>query len=162
MNQSSGSWGAGMRRAVACVGLVAALCALAAAGCRTKRQSALYRFDSETRGWVVIVFNQPKAPPLPMQGDALLLDVPRSGLLSTSTKSPVGYARDAFLVRYPDGSDKPLPPDSIRANHVGTSTLGDGKPLEFETMFLGSEAELRAGESEERALSRARTTLLPQ
>jgi hypothetical protein len=150
---------AGMRqwwfRAFAAV----AVALLLVAACRTKRQSKIYRLDSETRGWVVIVFNQPKAPPLPTQGDALLLDVPKSGLLFTSTKSQDGYARDKFLVRYPDGREAPLPFDDLRAHHVGVSTWEDGKPIDSEMFFLGTRAELEAAEKDDKALARARAAL---
>jgi hypothetical protein len=150
---------AGMRqswfRALAAVAVVLLL----VAACRTKRQRMIYRLESETRGWVVIVFNQPKAPPLPTQGDALLLDVPKSGLLFTSTKSPVGYARDKHLVRYPDGREVPLPLDDIQANSVGASTWEDGRLIEFEIFFLGTRAELEAAEKDDKALARARAAL---
>lgn len=119
----------------------------------------VYRLDSETHGWVAIVFNRPEAPPLPLQGDDLVIDVPRSGVVSTSTKSPVGYARDKFLVRHPDGREEPLSFDAIRANHVGTSTWGDGKPMEHEVFFLGTKAELEAAETQDEMLARVHAAL---
>ena len=119
----------------------------------------VYRLDSETRGWVVLVFNRPEAPPLPMQDGRLIVDVPRSGVASTSTKSPVGYGQDSFRIRYPDGRESLLPRDSIRANHVGTSTWGDGKPMEHEMFFLGTRAELEAAEKQDDVLSRVRSML---
>lgn len=94
-----------------------------------------------------------------MQDGDLIIDVPKSGVVATSTKSPVGYARDTFVLRYPDGYEAPLPSDSIRANHVGTSTWGDSKPMECEVFFIGTRAELEAAEKQDDVLSRVRAML---
>ena len=136
-----------------------ALVLLVSVACRTKRPPLVYRLDSETRGWVAIVFNRPEAPPLPEQGGAFFIDVPKSGVVSTSAKSPVGYARDAFLVRYPDGREVPLSMDAIRANHVGHSTWEDGKTIEYEVFFVGTRAELDAAETQDDMLTRVRASL---
>lgn len=135
--------------------LVGSAClVLLVVACRAKRPGIVYRLDSETRGWVVIVFNRPEAPPLPIEDGRLIIDVPKAGVAITGTKSPVGYARDKFLVRQPDGREAPLPFDSIRANHVGATTVGDGKPMEHEVFFVGSRGELEAAEKEDDVLSR--------
>jgi hypothetical protein len=141
-------------RALAGIACLLALLVVAVVACRTKRPGMVYRLDGETRGWVVIVFNRPEAPPLPMQDGRHIVDVPRSGVAITGTQSPVGYARDTFLVRQPDGREAPLPLDSIRANHVGATTLGDGKPMEHEVFFVGSRGELEVAEKEDAVLSR--------
>jgi hypothetical protein len=137
----------------------AACLTLLVAACRTKRPGTVYRLDSETRGWVVIVFNRPEAPPLPMLDGRLLIDVPRSGVAVTSTKSPVGYGQDVFRIRYPDGREAPLSFDSIRSNNVGTLTLGDGKRIEHEVFFVGTRDELLATEKEVDVLTRVYATL---
>jgi hypothetical protein len=139
---------------MACVAVAFAMLAFAA--CRTKRPSIVYRLDSETRGWVVIVYSRPEAPPLPKQGDAFLIEVPKSGVVSTSTKSPVGSASDTFLVRYPDNREEPLPSDAIQTHHLGRTMWENGKWLEHETFFLGTRAELDSAETEDQALSRIR------
>jgi hypothetical protein len=69
--------------------------ALLFVACRTKRPGIVYRLDSGVRGWVVIVFNRPEAQPLPMQAGAFVIDVPSSGVVSTSTKPPIGSASDS-------------------------------------------------------------------
>lgn len=152
----AGVWPGG-RRAVA--GLVCLT--LLVVACRTKRPGMVYRLDSETRGWVVIVFNRPEAPALPVQDGRLIIDVPPSGVAITSTKSPVGSARsDEFRVLRPDGREAPLPLESIRANHVGATSIGDGRPMEHEVFFVGTRAELEAAEKEDDVLSRV-YALLP-
>jgi hypothetical protein len=154
-NRRAAGVGPGWRRA-----LVGAAClTLLVAACRTKRPGTVYRLDSETRGWVVIVFNRPEAPPLPMLDGRLLIDVPKSGVAVTSTKSPVGYGQDVFRIRYPDGRESLLPSDSIRANHVGTLTRGEGKRIEHEMFFVGSRAELSAAEKDLDVLRRVYATL---
>jgi len=136
-----------------------ALVATLVVACRHSRPSHIYRLDSETRGWVVIVFNRAEAAPLPRQGDALLIDVPKSGVLVTSTPSPVGAAKDAVLVHHPDGHEEQRAWDTIQAQHAGALTRGAGKPMEYESFFLGSPAELAAAETEDQALARVHATL---
>lgn len=148
--RGAGDW-PGWCRALLCM----ACLALLVVACRTKRPGMVYRLDSETRGWVVIVFNRPEAPPLTTQNGRLIIDVPRSGVAITSTTSPVGVSRDdEFLVRHPDGREAPLPLDSIRANHVGALTVGDGKRMEHEVFFVGTRAELQVAEKEDDVLTR--------
>lgn len=133
--------------------------ALSFVACRTKRPSIVYRLDSGVRGWVVIVFNRPEAAPLPMQGGAFVIDVPSSGVVSTSTKPPIGSASDRFVIHGADGRERPLPADSIQAHHLARSKRGDDDWIDFETFFFGSRAEMRAAESEDHALARARALL---
>jgi hypothetical protein len=94
-----------------------------------------------------------------MQGDAFLVEVPKSGVVSTSTKSPAGTAHDTYLVRDPDGRERPLPDGSIRVHHLGGSKRGDGEWMEYEAFFLGSQAELDAAETEDQVLERVRVAL---
>jgi hypothetical protein len=154
-NRRAAGVGPGWARA-----LVGAAClTLLVVACRTKRPGKIYRLDSETRGWVVIVFNRPEAPPLPMLDGRLLIDVPKSGVAVTSTKSPVGYGQDVFRIRYPDGRESLLDYDSIRAHTVGTSQRGDAKRIEIEVFFVGTRAELASAEKKDDVVSRVHTML---
>lgn len=123
------------------------------------RPDLVYRFDAGTRGWVVIVFDRPEAQPLPKLGDAYLMDVPRSGVLVTSTRQWVGRGRDVFRRRDASGRESPVSPELIRAHRTGVRKTDGGTPIEYEVFFVGTEAELGVAESDGAALSRALATL---
>ena len=129
---------------------------LCAAACDrgAKRPDLIYRVDAAVRGWVVIVFDQPAAPALPMAGDACVIDVPRSGVLVTSTRQWVGRGHDIFRTRGDDGREAVLSSDLVRAHRTGVRTA-EGRSIDYELFFIGTKAELEAAESDDAALSRA-------
>jgi hypothetical protein len=138
------------------------LFAFAAVGCRcgSDRPKFIYRLDRETKGWVVIVLDRPGAPALrDAGGNAFTVDIPKSGVVVTSTKAQVGIARDEFWIRNPSGQDEPLQESSVHAEHIGWTRKGDGKPMEYDIFFIGTEAELKAAEPEEAFVARVYASL---
>jgi hypothetical protein len=120
----------------------------------------IYQLDADLKGWVVIVFSHDGAAPLTKVGDdAYLVTVPRSGVLMTSTQMEAGRATDRFIVRNPNRTETPMPATRLRANQTGWERKGDGKPMEYEVFFVGSEDELRAAEPSERVVSRVYESL---
>ena len=60
------------------------------------REGKKYLFPEEYRGGVCITYEKEGAPPLKVEGDALVLKVPRSGIIETSSRitiveNPNGY-----------------------------------------------------------------------
>jgi hypothetical protein len=131
-----------------------------ALGCEHHRDSLLYRLDSETRGWVVVVFNHTGAAPLARLDDgSYLVPIPKSGVITTSTNLADGRAADRFIIRHSTGEEEALSATSLRANQTGWERRVDGKPMEYEVFFIGSDDELRAAEPSEAVVSRIFSSL---
>ena len=62
-------------------------------------------------GWMVLVFNQKKAPPAPTEGGAIIFKFPGSGVLKASSRGPEPGARKTYVYYSSDGSVRDVPMD---------------------------------------------------
>jgi hypothetical protein len=78
----------------------------------------LYELPSGFKRWVVVHFEDPSCPPLHKQGVFLVVPVPSSGQVCTSTRHPEGWIYYRFEYLQPNGKREPL---SLRS---GTDPAG--------------------------------------
>ena len=64
------------------------------------REGKKYLFPEEYRGWVCITYEKEGAPPLKIEGNALILKVPKSGLIETSSRSTIVPAEGYYVPTY--------------------------------------------------------------
>lgn len=103
-----------------------------------------WEFPAELRGWVVVQYNNASCPPLSGDGIYLVVSVPISGFLCTSSDPPQGwvYARytsvdpDEQTARIPAG-DNGGPRNIVMVWELGTE--GDGSRQYY---FIGTRDEL--------------------
>lgn len=60
-------------------------------------------------GWLVLVYNQKKAPPVTTKDGAAVFKFPSNGILQTSSPGPEAAARRTFFYYSPDGSEHRVP-----------------------------------------------------
>lgn len=98
-------------------------------------------------GNVKIVFGVEGAPELALDDEGYrVIEIPRTGLLETSTPIEYGHAEDLFLRRLPGGQMQELTPRYISDRKVGR--LGDNK----EFFRLATELEARDARYREEGL----------
>lgn len=64
------------------------------------REGKKYLFPEEYRGWVCITYEKKGAPPLEIEDDALVLKVPKSGVIETSSRSTIVQAEGYYVPTY--------------------------------------------------------------
>lgn len=68
----------------------------------------LYEIPGAYKGWMVIHYEDPSCPPLPTKGIFLVVAVPASGRLCTSSEHPGGLVYSEFEYVYSGGKREPL------------------------------------------------------
>src|SRR5205823_14383647 len=68
-----------------------------------------YEFVGGFSRWVVVQFQDPSCPPLRSDGLFLVVSVPTSGKVCTSTARPQGWIYYRFAYIYPNGQREALP-----------------------------------------------------
>jgi len=59
-----------------------------------------YLFPEGYRGWVCITYDKPGTPALKIEGDALVLKVPKNGVIETSSRSTIVDAKGTHVFTY--------------------------------------------------------------
>jgi hypothetical protein len=95
------------------------------------------------KGWMCVDFGVVGAPPLPREGDALVIRPRQGEVLSTSDKTDALFSYgEAWFEVY--GERRPLPDDvTVQA---GTSRTGNTEPTERRCAFVGTFEEREAAE----------------
>jgi len=68
-----------------------------------------YEFAEGFKGWLSIRFEDPTCPPLRSQGIFLVVSVPSSGHVCTSTRHPNGWVYYRFEYVHPNDTRTPIP-----------------------------------------------------
>ncbi|HEY4766693.1 MAG TPA: hypothetical protein VIH75_23680 [Candidatus Sulfotelmatobacter sp.] len=98
------------------------------------------------RGWVRVEFEIPGAPPLPAQAGQIVLKIPPTGLLRTSSSEQYGWAEDDYVF-YASGGLQPIPDSGAgkliwgkinNSEHSGSS----GK-RSYEEFFVGTQQQFK-------------------
>ena len=115
------------------------------------REGKKYLFPEEYRGWVCITYEKEGAPPLEIEGDTLVLKVPKSGIIETSSRStivenPNGYHVPTYS-KYFYYSDKGVREAKEVAMGGGHTTYKKGSK-EFTSCFWISTKEKIESDSE--------------
>jgi hypothetical protein len=96
-------------------------------------------------GWVRVEFEVAGAPALPVEDGQLLLRVPSTGLLETSSPEEYGWVKDNYAF-YSNGGLRPIPksgPSRLiwgKINGEATNSAGRRK---YEEFFVGTEKQYR-------------------
>ena len=64
------------------------------------REGKKYLFPEEYRGWVCIIYEKEGASPLKIEGNALILKIPKSGIIETSSQSTIAQAEGYYVPTY--------------------------------------------------------------
>jgi len=148
--------GIGVRRALAIgTSLVAGLCwfwiwfvAGISMGPIVTRHPVKYLIPDGYIGWVVVSYNEPTAPPLPIVKGEIVCKFPANGILRTSSLLEGGWAKDEFFYYFTDGSLHQLRDSSwvnggmIWDGSVSYELPAGGIPKQFDQLyFVGSEEQ---------------------
>ncbi len=102
-----------------------------------------YEFPGGFRRWVVVHFEDPSCPPLPSRGAFLIISVPTSGHVCTSTRHPDGWIYYRFEYVYPNGKRESLPLHSgvDPPGKVQVYRLTYNQKEKWEVDFVGTKEE---------------------
>jgi hypothetical protein len=100
----------------------------------------LYRFPGDYRGWAGVRYNDPGCSPLRKEGWYLVLKFDASGRACTSSSVPGGWRYERYEYVYADGRRKKL---SGIHNDIWPVGVSGSQAPQIETLFVGSEAELK-------------------
>ena len=126
-------------------------------GCdgRPHTTPVVYELPVDLTGWVVIEFEVPSAPPLPMIGKERVIVVPRDGYLATSSRQEFGILHLRYVAVDADGRRTPLvdasldretgpgaatrtyPQPVVCCSESGVGSRGTGAQRKFEGFYVG-------------------------
>ncbi len=101
------------------------------------------------RGWVRVEFEVPGMPSLPTEAGQIVIEIPPSGTLRTSSPEQYGWARDTYVFYsnvHSNAGEQPIP-DSGPARLIwgkinGEESSSSGK-RKYEEFFVGSEQQYK-------------------
>ena len=64
------------------------------------REGKKYYLPEKYRGWVCITYEKEGAPPLDIEGDALIIKIPENGRLETSSRATIAYSEGYYVPTY--------------------------------------------------------------
>jgi hypothetical protein len=155
-----GLLGVGIRRALAVgTSLVAGTCWLwisfvagLSMGPVVARHPVRYLIPDGYIGWVVVSYNEPTTPPLPVVKGEIVCKFPVGSVLRTSSALESGWAKDEFFYYSVDGSLHRLKDTSwggggmIWDGSVSSEQPTEGVAKQFEeSYFIGSEEQFHRG-----------------
>jgi hypothetical protein len=128
-----------------------AVITLAHLACETKPPE-IYEIPDGYRGWVEIRAKRPACAPLPKSGDALLFQIPPSGVLCTSSPINAGLGREEFYYvkngRRVRLQNSAADPNLMiwAVNYYGSGGSGPDYEAEHDRMrfFVGTERDCQA------------------
>jgi hypothetical protein len=97
------------------------------------------------RGWVHVEFEIPGLPPLPMEGGQIVIKIPPSGILRTSSPEQYGWARDTYVF-YSNASLQPIPdsgPARLIWGKINGEETGSSGKRKYEEFFVGTEQQYK-------------------
>jgi hypothetical protein len=98
------------------------------------------------RGWVRVEFEIPGAPPLPAEAGQIVLKIPPTGLLRTSSPEQYGWAKDDYVF-YASGGLKPIPDSGagklIWGKINSTVESGSSGKRRYEEFFVGTQQQFK-------------------
>jgi hypothetical protein len=114
---------------------------------KNQRHPSEYLLPDGYVGWVVIHYGQRGAPPLPIVGEDVLLNIPKTGELQTSSQEEFGEAQDHYYYKLPDGTLYALPENRwgkhgmMWADSSGIFEGANGSEDHIEQFFIGTESQ---------------------
>lgn len=112
-----------------------------------ERTPSRYVLPDAYVGWVVIHFQQPGSPPVPLHDGNLEFDFPRNGVVRTSSQQQFGSARDHYFYRSSSGALNELKDTGwggggmIWDESSGTTEVPGEPDDRTEQFFVGTESQ---------------------
>src|ERR1700728_2346346 len=98
------------------------------------------------RGWVRVEFEIPGAPPLPAEAGQIVLKIPPTGLLRTSSSEQYGWAKDDYVF-YASGGPQPIPDSGagrlIWGKINNSEESGSSGQRRYEEFFVGTQQQFK-------------------
>jgi hypothetical protein len=98
------------------------------------------------RGWVRVEFGIPGAPPLPAEAGQIVLKIPPTGLLRTSSPEQYGWAKDDYVF-YASGGLQSIPDSGagklIWGKINNSEESGSSGPRRYEEFFVGTQQQFK-------------------
>ena len=94
-------------------------------------------------GWVRVEFEIPGAPPLPAEDGQIVLKIPPSGTLKTSSPEQYGWARDNYFY-YSNNGVRPISdsgPGKLIWGKINGQASGTSGKRAYEEFFVGTEQQ---------------------
>ncbi|MGD1089728.1 MAG: hypothetical protein ABR955_13550 [Verrucomicrobiota bacterium] len=110
-------------------------------GCVKHRPPEVFEFPKDFRGCAVIVYGVTNYPQIPMKDGKLIERFPTNGIIITSSINYDGVAKDESYFYDTNGQLVSIP-QSIFSENVGEMSQDGKQKLDFEQIFIGTEAEL--------------------
>jgi hypothetical protein len=107
------------------VGLAFILVLLGSVGCLPDvetRQRELWRLPQSYQGWIYTRWNAPNCPPLEVRDGYLVIEVPPTGVVCTSSGLQEGTAIDRFVYVVGDDGDLDIDPSLAHERVFGNGT----------------------------------------
>jgi hypothetical protein len=117
--------------------------------CRQQRAAWRYALPPNFSGWVEIEFERSDCQPLTYRGGEVLLLVPPTGRVCTSSRLETGWAHDEFIVMVPGGHTRSLselPGENQEVwDFYGETASEPGRPSRhFVRFFVGTREQHQA------------------
>jgi hypothetical protein len=110
---------------------------------KTNTRSLRFLIPEGYNGWIRVEFDVPGEAPLRTEGGQIVLKIPSTGLLRTSSPEQFGWARDAYEF-YSAGGVRPVPDSGtgqlIWGKLNGEESGSSGK-RKYEELFVGTEQQ---------------------
>ncbi len=97
-------------------------------------------------GWVHVEFEIPGAPALPAEDGQIVLKIPPSGTLKTSSPEQYGWARDNYFY-YSNNGVRPISdsgPEKLIWGKLNGQASGTSGKRAYEEFFVGTEQQFRS------------------
>lgn len=107
------------------------------AGCSPERKTLKIVFPEGFEGAAAIVYGVASAPPLPREGAMLLVEIPKDGILKTSSPLETDHIKDEMYQR--KGSELVAIPEAQKADRTTGSYRSCAS---VEELFIGDKAKL--------------------
>ncbi|MGG4034928.1 hypothetical protein ABEV74_14650 [Paenibacillus cisolokensis] len=110
-----------------------------------KQKSHIYVMPDGYIGWVQIIYNQKDSPELPKEGKAFLHNIPKDGVLRTS--SPATSGGMTFYYADEQGKRTEISSDMIQGQSIGTKEIkrsdGTMEEAQVNSFFVGTEQQYK-------------------
>jgi uncharacterized membrane protein YciS (DUF1049 family) len=111
----------------------------------TARRSLKFLIPEGYSGWVRVEFEVPGEPVLPLEGGQIVLKIPSTGLLKTSSPEQFGWARDTYAF-YSSGGLQAIPDSGTRRliwGKINGEKPGSSGKRQYEEFFVGTGEQYR-------------------
>ncbi|WP_179281231.1 hypothetical protein [Paenibacillus sp. XY044] len=108
-----------------------------------EQENHIYVLPVGYTGWVTVIYNQKDYPELPKEGDAIVNNIPKDGVLKTSS-APTGGGM-TFYYADDQGNRTEVGIGMVQGQHMGTDTIqrpdGTNEEKSINAFYVGTEQQ---------------------